>query len=209
MQHPFWLLSVLTAALLCSSCSIEVVDSQERTLPEDTLYNLRLNSASTPEGQFMTDCLQCIQGDMSKLSRLISSYEASYRDTTCAAPLALQRYRPNLLFESCAQKALQQGDKSAFAAIITRPGRAARIAQRFYSEGNLTDGAFWLQRVVNLLGEKDGLTTAGRIFVQSRSTLSTGARLLEQAARLGSREAAQILLALTMPSSSYYQQLQP
>lgn len=210
MPHPLALsFTYLIAALSLGGCSIEEVDSQERTLDEDELYSFSLNSQSSLEEQFMQDCLQCVQGDLSTIQSLIQRFEASYRDPNFSEPLVLQRFNPNHLFESCAQKALQEGDKSVFDASITRPGRAARIAQRFYSAGNINDGAFWLQRVVNLQSEKDGLTTAGRIFVGHRETLAIGARLLEQAARLGSTEAAQILLGLTNPSSSYYQALHP
>ncbi len=198
---------LLPCALFLSACSIENTDSEERTLPEDELYSIELTQHSPLQQAFMQDCLKCVLGELSSQDQIIAQYQASYLDDNFPEPLALQQYMENHFFESCVQKAMQQGKQEAFAALITRPVRAARIAQRFYMEGKLSDGAFWLQRVINLQGEKNGMATAGRIFVSRRETVAIGARLLQQSARLGSHEASQILLSLTMPGSSYYQDL--
>lgn len=210
--HPWrtlCLVSLSVAALLgLAGCAIEETDSAERRISEDELYDLRLEGVSPLQTAFMQDCLKCIMGDYSKLDELTAKFTASQRDPNFPEPYVLQAYEPNILFEACAQKALHDGRPELFKATVTRAGRAARIAQHFYAAGNAADGGFWLQRVINLQGEAQGLTTAGRIFAGNIDTLASGAKMLEQAARLGSREAAQILISLTNPSSSYYHNIQ-
>ena len=76
-------------------------------------------------------------------------------------------------------------DRSAFDSMIIRPARVARIARYFYAMNNPTQGAFWLQRIINTQGEVRGLEVAGRIFIQDTRTIGVGVRLLEQSARLG------------------------
>ena len=91
--------------------------------------------------------------------------------------------------------------------MIIRPARVARIARYFYAMNNPTQGAFWLQRIINTQGEVRGLEVAGRIFIQDTRTIGVGVRLLEQSARLGNRNARQMLLGLMNPGSTYYQEI--
>lgn len=199
--------AVLSAAVLTSGCSIEEEGQEQLVREEDSLRELNFDDLSELQRSFMRSCLTCVMGDVSELDTITKDYTASRQDKDFPEPLALQQYRTNAVFESCAQKAAQLHHFEPLKAMVTRAGQAARISQRFYAQGKLTDGAFWLQRTLNINGEKNGYATAGRIFVQHRSTIEIGAKLLEQAARLGDHEAAQILLGLTDPSSSYYKNL--
>lgn len=202
------LTAAVLSALLFTGCSIDKEEGQEQlVLEEDTQRELNFDELSELQRTFMRSCLNCVMGDVSELETITKDYTASRQDKDFPEPLALQQYRTNAAFESCAQKAAQLHHMEPVKAMVTRAGQAARISQRFYAQGKLTDGAFWLQRAINLNGEKNGYATAGRIFVQHRSTIEIGAKLLEQAARLGDHESAQILLGLTDPTSSYYQNL--
>lgn len=187
---------------------MEQDDDVEKTVSREALINLDIDR-NTTEGAFILDCLKCVSGDLSVLPSVVSRYEDSWHRQDIPEPLVLQQFRANRAFESCAQKAMQEGHPEGMAAVVTRAGRSARIAQRFYAAGNLTDGAYWLQRVINLQGEAQGLNTAGRIFIQYRSTLTTGAALLQQSARLGNHEASQLLFSLYDPSSYLYQDMKP
>lgn len=157
--------------------------------------------------QFIADANLCVKGDISNLPSVIDRYRKSYRDKNYPDPYSLQEKEANHVFEKCAQKALRLGDASAFNAMITRPGQAARISRAFYIKGKLSEGAFWLQRVVNIEGPESGYERAGRIFIQRKETLPIGAKLLEYSARLGSLTARQTLYNLTNPYSYAFLQL--
>lgn len=196
------------AALLCGGCSIDDTESQELLVQdEDEERRIDFSEMSELQREFMISCFKCVMGDVSEINDIVQSYKSSRTDPDFPEPLALQQYRPNAAFESCAQKAAQLHHFEPRQAMVVHAMPAAVLAQKFYAQGSLTDGAFWLQRTINLNGEKEGSAAAGRVFIQHRSTMLIGAQLLEQAARLGDRESASILLSLTDPFSTYYQNL--
>ena len=189
---------------ILSGCSIQ--DETNENIKNKTEHEEVLQ-ISDLEKKFIDDANLCVKGDISNLPSIIERYKKSYRDKNYPEPYTLQEKDANRAFEKCAQKALRLGDPSAFNAMITRPGQAARISRAFYIKGNLAEGAFWLQRVINIEGPENGYERAGRIFIQRKETLPIGAKLLEYSARLGSITARQSLYNLTNPSSYAFLQL--
>ena len=201
--------TVISVLFVCgmgilSGCSIQ--DETNENIKNKT-ENEEITQISDLEQTFIDDANLCVKGDISNLQSIIDRYKKSYRDQNYPEPYSLQKKNANRAFEKCAQKALRLGDSSAFNAMITRPGQAARISRGFYINGNLTEGAFWLQRVINIEGPENGYERAGRIFIQKKETLPIGAKLLEYSARLGSITARQSLYNLTNPSSYAFLQL--
>lgn len=201
--------TVLFVLFMCglsvvSGCSIQ--DETNENIKNETRQE-EIVKISDLKKKFIDDATLCVKGDIGNLPSIIDRYRKSYRDKNYPEPYSLQEKDANRAFEKCAQKALRLGDSSAFNAMITRPGQAARISRGFYIKGNLTDGAFWLQRVINIEGPENGYERAGRIFVQRKETLPIGAKLLEYSARLGSITARQSLYNLTNPSSYAFLQL--
>ena len=198
-------LSALSLALCLSlnGCSIANEDETEQKI--EVTETKKTEQEMTPVEKFIADCDRCVLGDISHLPELIATYQSTYTGHTDYTPdsFTYQHLEPTLAFERCAQKAAQEGDRSAFDSMIIRPARVARIARYFYAMNNPTQGAFWLQRIINTQGEVRGLEVAGRIFIQDTRTIGVGVRLLEQSARLGNRNARQMLLGLMNPGSTY------
>ena len=202
-------LSALSLALCLSlnGCSIANEDETEQKI--EVTETKKTEQEMTPVEKFIAECDRCVLGDISHLPELIATYQSTYTGRTDYTPesFTYQHLEPTLAFERCAQKAAQEGDRSAFDSMIIRPARVARIARYFYAMNNPTQGAFWLQRIINTQGEVRGLEVAGRIFIQDTRTIGVGVRLLEQSARLGNRNARQMLLGLMNPGSTYYQEI--
>lgn len=200
------LVSLLSGSLLLNGCSIQDETSQEIKVQRQELIKPK---AKTKTQRFINKCSECILGDFSKLDEIIKTYKSSFTPSTNYPKGAFlyQKISPTLAFERCAQKAMLAGDNRAFKAMIIRQGQIARTARYFYATNKPTQGAFWLQRIINVKGEMDGLEVAGRIFIQDIRTIGVGVRLLEQSARLGNRNARQMLMGLMNPGSVYYQQL--
>lgn len=186
-------------------CSIENVVSDEIKISQSD-KNIPQYDASDPQSVFVFECNKCIQGDLSNLPWIIKTYHSSFTASREYKPdqFQYQYIVPTQAYEKCAEKAKAMGDPSAFNQLIIKPARISRIARYFYIKKDYTQGAYWIQRVININGEKDGLYTAGRIFIQDMRTISIGVKLLEQSARLGNREARQMLLGLLQPGSTYY-----
>lgn len=186
-------------------CSIENVVSDEIKISQSD-KNIPQFDASDPQSVFLFECNKCIQGDLSNLPWIITTYHSSFTASREYKPdqFQYQYIVPTQAYEKCAEKAKAMGDPSAFNQLIIKPARISRIARYFYIKKDYTQGAYWIQRVININGEKDGLYTAGRIFIQDMRTISIGVKLLEQSARLGNREARQMLLGLLQPGSTYY-----
>lgn len=201
-------MAIVSLPLLLSGCSIEDTASEEIKLQPDTIIESELDSTD-PTVRFIAECNKCIRGDLSNLQQLIETYHSTFTASTNFAPdqFLYQRVEPTQAFEKCAEKAKVMGDNSAFSQLIVRPARIARISRFFYIKKEYAQGAFWLQRIININGEQNGLYTAGRIFIQDIRTIDIGVKLLEQSARLGNREARQMLLGLMQPGSSYYQSI--
>lgn len=201
-------LATLGGALVLSGCSIEQSDNAEAKI-EVSKAEVKNPEEMTPVERFIYDCDQCVLGDISKLSELITTYHSTYTRSNEYTPdsFLYQHIEPTQAFERCAQKAMLEGDRTGFDNMIIRPGRVARIARYFYAQDDATQGAFWLQRIINTQGENHGFEVAGRIFIQDMRTIDVGVRLLEQSARLGNRNARQMLMGLMNPGSSYYQEI--
>ena len=197
----------LALSLSLNGCSIANEDETEQKI--EVTETKKTEQEMTPVEKFIADCDRCVLGDIRHLPELIATYQSTYTGRTDYTPesFTYQHLEPTLAFERCAQKAAQEGDRSAFDSMIIRPARVARIARYFYAMNNPTQGAFWLQRIINTQGEVRGLEVAGRIFIQDTRTIGVGVRLLEQSARLGNRNARQMLLGLMNPGSTYYQEI--
>lgn len=193
-------------SLLISSCSIQQEDTQEKKV---SIEEKTLDQIDSPVEAFIFECDKCIRGDLSRLDDIIVAYQSTITKGIDYHPysFAYQQIKPTQSFEQCAQKAQQLGHPEAFAAIVLRPALNARIARYFYTKGEITQGAYWLQRLVNMRGEKNAYEIAGRVFIQDPRTISIGARMLAQSARLGNKNAQQMLLGLMSPGSLYYQQI--
>lgn len=200
-------IATLGVALVLSGCSIEQSDNAEAKI--EVTKEVKNPEEMTPVERFIYDCDQCVLGDISKLSELITTYHSTYTRSNEYTPdsFLYQHIEPTQAFERCAQKAMLEGDRTGFDNMIIRPGRVARIARYFYAQDDATQGAFWLQRIINTQGENHGFEVAGRIFIQDMRTIDVGVRLLEQSARLGNRNARQMLMGLMNPGSSYYQEI--
>ena len=205
-QLKLTLALILSSTIVLSGCSIKDETSQEIKVQRQELINPK---PKTKTQRFINLCSECILGDLSKLDEIVATYQSSFTPKTNYPKGAFlyQKITPTLAFERCAQKAMLLGDNRAFNAMFIRQGKIARTARYFYATNKPTQGAFWLQRIINVKGEMDGLEVAGRVFIQDIRTIGIGVRLLEQSARLGNRNARQMLMGLMNPGSVYYQQL--
>lgn len=190
-----------------SGCSIEQVVYEDAKIESD--FYQEETTSTDPVDIFIAECNKCVRGDIDKLPELIKTYYSSFTPSNHYEPgqFMYQQIKPTQAFEKCAEKANAMGDKSAFSQLMIRPARIARTARFFYIQKDYRQGAYWIQRLININGEMDGLQVAGRIFIQDMRTIDIGVRLLEQSARLGNREAKQMLLGLMQPGSSYYQSI--
>ena len=206
-KHLALILSAVVATTVLNGCSIKDETEEDLSFTDtDTIASVH---PTDDVGIFIEKCNKCILGDFSELDSLIETYTSTYTNRSEYGPDAFkyQYIEPTLAFEGCAQKALLEGNRKAFDNMFIRQGRIARISRYFYSINDHTQGAFWLQRLVNVKGEVDAYEIAGRIFIQDMKTIGVGVRLLERSARLGNRNARQMLLGLMNPGSSYYQQI--
>lgn len=205
-QLKLTLALILSSTIVLSGCSIKDETSQEIKVQRHELINPK---PKTKTQRFINLCSECILGDLSKLDEIVATYQSSFTPKTNYPKGAFlyQKITPTLAFERCAQKAMLLGDNRAFNAMFIRQGKIARTARYFYATNKPTQGAFWLQRIINVKGEMEGLEVAGRVFIQDIRTIGIGVRLLEQSARLGNRNARQMLMGLMNPGSVYYQQL--
>lgn len=197
---------LLSSSLLVTGCSIKDDSSNEQKVTNQKPIT---TVAKTKTQRFVNQCTKCILGDLSELEDIIATYKSSFTPKTSYPKGAFlyQKITPTLAFERCAQKAMLLGDNRAYKEMFVRQGKIARSARYFYATNKPAQGAFWLQRLINIKGEVDAYEIAGRIFIQDLRTISIGSRLLEQSARMGNRNARQMLLALMQPGSVYYQQI--
>ena len=198
-------LALALASLVLSGCSIEQEDQQEAKVAVDRITGEQLLAQATNDYErFLANCRICIEGNLTdpQIDELVATYLSSYTGRLDWGPDAFiyQRMEPTNAFEKCAQKAMIMGNRKPFENMIVRQGRIARTARFFYANNEPAEGAFWLRRLVNVKGERDGLEVAGRVFIQDLRTIPAGVRLLEQSAR-------QMLLGLMNPGSSYYQEI--
>ena len=205
-------LALALASLVLSGCSIEQEDQQEAKIAVDRITGEQLLAQATNDyKRFLANCRICIEGNLTdpQIDELVATYLSSYTGRLDWGPDAFiyQRMEPTNAFEKCAQKAMIMGNRKPFENMIVRQGRIARTARFFYANNEPAEGAFWLRRLVNVKGERDGLEVAGRVFIQDLRTIPAGVRLLEQSARMGNHNARQMLLGLMNPGSSYYQEI--
>ena len=205
-------LALALASLVLSGCSIEQEDQHEAKVAVDRITGEQLLAQATNDYErFLANCRICIEGNLTdpQIDELVATYLSSYTGRLDWGPDAFiyQRMEPTNAFEKCAQKAMIMGNRKPFENMIVRQGRIARTARFFYANNEPAEGAFWLRRLVNVKGERDGLEVAGRVFIQDLRTIPAGVRLLEQSARMGNHNARQMLLGLMNPGSSYYQEI--
>lgn len=200
--------AAIAAAMLLSSCSIRDETSDEILVQEES-EEIVLKKPRTKSEFFIQKCIECAAGDLTNLAEIVETYQSTFTNSTDYPSNAFlyQRINNHQAFENCALKARLEGDTIAFDSMIVQPNKIARIARYFYAYNQPTQGAYWLQRIINIRGEVLGLEVAGRIFIQDIRTIGIGVQLLEQSARLGNRTAGQMLTGLMTPGSPYYNQL--
>lgn len=194
--------------MLLNGCSIRDETSEE-IMVEEQGEEIVLKKPRTKTEFFIQKCIECAAGDLTYLDEIVETYNSTFTNTTDYPHGAFlyQRMKPTQAYESCALKALIEGNRMPYDNIIVRPNKIALVARYFYAYNQPTQGAYWLQRIVNIRGEVNGLEVAGRVFIQDPRTIGIGVQLLEQSARLGNRAAGQMLIGLMTPGSPYYQQL--
>ena len=120
-------LSALGLALCLSlnGCSIANEDETEQKI--EVTETKKTEQEMTPVEKFIAECDRCVLGDISHLPELIATYQSTYTGRTDYTPesFTYQHLEPTLAFERCAQKAAQEGDRSAFDSMIIRPARVA------------------------------------------------------------------------------------
>lgn len=199
--------ALLLSALLLNACTLQDEAAEDAVVDTRLRFTEETFPQGSPEEAFLQEAGLCIAGDLTGLSPLIETYRSTYRLREGDSALRYQKYSLNRAFEKCAMKALQLKDNRAFEAMLTRPGQCAGIAQRFYEKGDLINGAFWMQRVINVQGQAAGYFTLGNRFIRRPATLSMGAKMLQLSARLGNQEASNTLLSLIRPSTPVFQEV--
>ncbi len=194
--------ALCACGLVCTSCSLEDEENLE-LIDTSRHFEEFVYAPGSLERQFVDDANLCTQGDLSVLDSLVERYISTSRPES-EHYLLYQQYGVNRSFEKCAQKVMQT-DRSFLGKLINDPVISALIARDFYLQGNLTDGAYWLQRVINSQGQAMGYTTAGRVFLMKSQTMKMGAYMLQAGARLGSKAAEEILMGSIDPNSQHYQ----
>lgn len=201
------LLSLLSGSLFLCACNIEQ-DPQEDALVSDIIER----EAPDPDDKvavFKDKCYDCIEGNITGLQNLIDEYGSTFTSGVefTEDSFLLQNISPTIIFERCAQKAASLGDSTALYNKMTRPNRMAKAARYFYIKKDYTTGGFWLRRLINTRGERDGMLIAGRVFIQDLRSFADGTKMLKRSAELGNKDASTILLSLLQPGSIYYQTL--
>ena len=169
-------LALALASLVLSGCSIE---QEEAKVAVDRITGEQLLAQATNDYErFLANCRICIEGNLTdpQIDELVATYLSSYTGRLDWGPDAFIYQRME-----CAQKAMIMGNRKPFENMIVRQGRIARTARFFYANNEPAEGAFWLRRLVNVKGERDGLEVAGRVFIQDLRTIPAGVRLLAHA----------------------------
>ncbi len=195
------LLPALASALILSACSIEDESSEEITIEQETAVIV------TPADEFIALAGRCVAGDTAVIPELAAMYRSSYEDESFQPYLLYQTIEPTRAFEACGKTELMLGSNEIMQASLMQPEDAAAIARGFYIRNDERNGAFWLQRLINLRGEKDGYYLAGEHFIHHPGSLAVGARMLAYAVDLGSIEAGELLRALTTPGTSAFEEI--
>ncbi|MCR5085629.1 MAG: hypothetical protein K6A65_09050 [Succinivibrionaceae bacterium] len=197
--RPGWLrlAAALALPLLLSSCS---VDQETPTINATVDYREQVVYPVTdPRVQdFIARTDRCMLGDFSVLEGLLRDFKSTM-DEHGESPYLYQAIEPYHALEHCSRQAHALGNETLKEAVLMLPYHQVLISRGLYALGQERDGAFWLQRVVALLGQKLGLSVAGMVFIDDKRTLRIGARLLAEAARLGSPSAKSILLNRVHP----------
>ncbi len=196
MKRSFLFWSLLCGALLCG-CSIE-----DETLEEKAVIPPPPTAEETLQGNFTDLSRRCVIGHTDVLPVLHDMYMKSVKDRDFEPRFMFQTAEHTELYEKCVQKAASEGQAVMTDYIIVAPMQCAYISREFYARGALTDGAFWLRRVLNLQGFAQGYETAGNLFIRNEKTFATGVKLLAEAAHQGNSAAAQTLSGLVSSGSA-------
>lgn len=173
----------LGALLLCA-CSLE--DEYEEKIiehPEET-------ETAVVGDEFVQACSRCVQGEVTLLAQLGERYLQSFNDRKSPERFTLQDATHTQIFERCVNKAYSAGVQDAYQYVMSEPRQLAIISRHFYAQNAYSDGAFWLRRLINLVGQSRAYETAGGFFLRRKETAEAGARMLAESARLGNRQAA-------------------
>ncbi len=189
----------ITLSLMCTACTIEDEVSKEALINKEPI------SLDTQyQNSFLKFTSRCILGDMSVFDVVNALYIQSNQFEDNPLSLVLLSYENTKAFEKCLQKAYNLGNKQAYKNMHKKAANCSLIAKKFYAKKDYTNGGFWMQRVLNLLGEKKGFEVLGRDFIEDEDTLELGALMLEQAARLGNTSARDLLVSYSTPNTVEY-----
>ncbi|MBO6258639.1 MAG: hypothetical protein J6M93_04825 [Succinivibrio sp.] len=181
------LLLSLVAGALAQGCAIENEYDEKIIIPDE---NNSQHQHDERENTFMDLCKKCVLGDFDELNTLRNTYFQSFRDRSFTPRFLFQREEFNSYYESCIHKAVSEGKAdNSINYMIIGPYSASLIAREMYAENRAADGAFWIRRVINLQGRKNGYEIAGSIFIRNEKTYNIGVKMLGESAHLGNFQA--------------------
>lgn len=190
---PRLLLPALPAlALLLAGCSIENEYEEKITVKAEEPQS---GTSDPKTAEFVFKAQQCVLGKADNAEELLALFKASLKGTE--DHLRYQDPEAVAVLEKCLRKTDAAKGSKLYIGYVPAARQCAGIAQAFFAAGDNDAGNFWLRRVVNQLGLAGGYELAGTVFVEDDKTLSLGARLLGEAARQGSDNAAHTLMELS------------
>lgn len=179
-------------ALLLAGCSIE--NEYEEKITVKTEEPQAVTADPKTEG-FIGKAQQCVLGKADNAEELLALFNASLEGAE--DHLRYQDPKAVTMLEKCLRKTDAAKGSALYIGYVPSARQCAEISQAFFAAGDNDSGNFWLRRVVNQLGLAGGYELAGSVFAEDDKTLSIGARLLSEAARQGSDNAAHTLMELT------------
>ncbi|MCR5536370.1 MAG: hypothetical protein K6F05_03045 [Succinivibrio sp.] len=194
-----WLVCFLLGCCL-SGCTLEDEYAEKIELKNDAeVLNMMGVTPDNEHGyRFMLACHKCIRGDLSSVDKLAETYMQSFKDPKFKPRFFYQLSPYAEMYEKCIEKAAAEGKVSLVDRNYMILGLLPTlyISRELYAEGNLVDAASWLRRGLSIEGRRQGLETAGNIFIRKDKTYDIGIKLLGEAAQLGSMSARSTLLML-------------
>lgn len=210
IKLPLIITSVVTAFVI-SGCSLEATD-QEFQRVSSPYQDIEHTLTEKAQQDFFKQAKQCILGDSSLADEVLLTFnsslplkdrpkvgvflEDSFQEQLNAKdskPYLFQTKILTVMYENCLQKASTLKSKDYLQYFVTRAFVIARISQHYYLENDYLNGAYWQQRVINLVGVSQGNYILGREFVKSPKTVQMGADMLAYAATLNNQSAISYL----------------
>lgn len=217
-MKKIFLLGISLLSFCFTGCTLEDETAEKIEIPVEKPREY----SSQAVKDFTEYAEKCTTGDMSVAPLVVHMYYSSLQNddfdrsislpelrestnlnTDKIQPYEFQKVSTNTIYEMCLQKAASEGHKEYFDYFVSRGTVSARISRQFYSEDLINDGAYWAQRVTNLLGLKTGYYILGRMFCNDDKTFTIGADLLKESAKLGDENAKQYLFDIALNNNVF------